>query len=236
MRGPGGENESSEDESSESVASESESSSEEESQSAREFLEGVSKLTQIESLRIEDCGDYFYMEDFEDFPRDELRRLAGLKNLKVLIVAFGPGSQGLLSHFPALPKLATIHIKYSDVSGQDLRHLAVFPRLKSLDLTDAKFVGAELADLAPLKSLEELTIDAACLSKQTLDSLRAVKQLKSLFIRRDFALGGFLFGGRSGPTSTLALDQGDRVWVPEEEVDVFRRAGNAATIQPWNRH
>jgi hypothetical protein len=150
-------------------------------------------------------------------PREELAGLAGLKNLKLLIVSFGPDAQGSLSHLPALPKLDTIRIEHK-VSGQDLRHLAVFPRLKSVDLTDAEFDGAELADLAPLKSLEELSIDAESLSKQSLDSLCALKRLKSLSIDK-----GFSFDEPDRMVS-LALDESDQLRVPAPEADVFRRA------------
>lgn len=215
VRWLGSENERSEGEGAETEDSESENSSDEASRASREFLEGIGKLTQIESLRL---------EAWEDFPRDELERLAGLKILKVLIVSFGPGSQGSLCHFPVLPKLETIHIDFSDVSGQDLRHLAAFPRLKSLDLTEAELDGAELADLAPLKSLEELSIAAWSLPQQSLESLRALKRLKVLTIRQDVWSGGFSSVKGPDRTTSVALDEGERLEVPEGEGHVFLRA------------
>ncbi|HUY89553.1 MAG TPA: hypothetical protein VMV10_12535 [Pirellulales bacterium] len=209
MRWLGGESESPEGEGSEAEDSEGERSGDEGRRASREFHEGIGKLTQIEAL----C-----LNDWEDFPRDQLARVAGLANLKLLVVTFGTGTQGSLSHFPALPQLETIHIEYSEVSGQDLRHLAVFPRLKSLDLTHVEFDGAELGDLAPLKSLEELSIAATSLSKQTLESLLALKRLKSLSIYQDFPFE------ESDRTASLALDEGDQLEVPEGEAEVFRRA------------
>lgn len=211
----GSESESAGAEGSEAEDSGGENSGDEARRASREFLEGIGKLTQIESLRL---------DVWEGFPRDELKHLAGLKNLKLLIVSFGPGSQGSLCHFPALPKLETIHIENSEVSGQDLRNLAAFPRLKSLDLTEAELDGADLSDLASLKSLEELSIPATALSRQSAASLRAMKQLKSLSISQDFPIGGFFGIERSGPTTSLALDDGDRLELPKDKADAFRRA------------
>lgn len=215
VRWLGSENERSEGEGAETEDSESENSSDEASQATRELLDGIGTLTQIDSFRL---------ESWEDFPRDELERLAGLKNLKRLIVSFGPGSQGSLCQLPVLPKLETIHIEFSDVSGQDLRHLAAFPRLKSLDLTEAELDGAELADLAPLKSLEELSIAATALSQQSLESLRALKRLKVLTIRQDVSSGGFSSDKQPDRTTSVALDEGEQLEVPEGEAHVFRRA------------
>ena len=178
-------------------------------QASREFLADIGKLAQLEELGL---------FDWEEFPHDALARLAGLRNLKSLIVFFGTNSKGSLSHLPPLPQLEAIRIGHSDVGGEELRHLAIFPRLKSLDLTQVKPDDAELADLATLKLLEELSINETFLVRQDRESLRTLKRLKKLNFASDVS------SEEPEPTVIIELDGGDWLRILESDADVFSRA------------
>ena len=182
-------------------------SSKQSGQASRKFLADIGKLTQVEELGL---------FDWEDFPHGSLAHLAGLRNLKLLIVSFGTGSKGSLCHLPPLPRLENMQIRHSDVSGEELRHLAILPRLKSLDLTEANLDDAEFADLARLELLEELAIDEKFLTWQGRESLRVLKRLKKLNLSSGVSSQG------SDPTVTVVLDGGDWLRVSESDADAFR--------------
>ena len=146
--------------------------------------------------------------------------LAGLTNLEMLSVDIDisldqpaePGAdQSPLEHLPPLPQLSTLDLASFDVDDDDLNRLAILPSLKSLSLRSTRTTCAGLAKLAAVQSLEELVIDNDAACAAAFDALHAVKGLKTLRFRPAPFTERHL-------TGNIALDDGGKLHVPEEEI------------------
>ncbi|HUY92729.1 MAG TPA: hypothetical protein VMV10_28570 [Pirellulales bacterium] len=128
--------------------------------------------------------------------------------------------QECLAAIGKMAELEHLHLYRMKVPGTSLASLAGLTNLKRLilsDLTiDEQDVDAPmLANLARLPMLEELTIDVDMVTPAGLESLVALKRLRTLRINnRVFRIGD----------KTLAIDQGDGIYVPADELKGFGRA------------
>lgn len=95
----------------------------------------------------------------------------------------------LLSQLPALASLEHVDVVGGfggcHIGDDDLCYLARLPRLKSIGLTFSFVTGAGLAELAPSESLEELSLGKDEVSRGAPQSLLALKHLKRLHLPED---------------------------------------------------
>lgn len=157
---------------------------------SHETLADIGKLTRLEALYLSDMA----------IDREDLACLGDLPNLRSLSLyrvsiytdSDRPNFDApLLSRLPALPRLETLVLDYSEVGDLDLRHLTMLPRLKSLRLTGTNVTDTGLSDLASLDSLEELMIGGAAVTAVGFESLHSLRHLKKLHIE-GFGQMGFL--------------------------------------------
>src|SRR6185312_15588717 len=182
-----------------------------ENQVWHESLAAIGNATQLKSVRL----------NLGVIDSTSLGCLSGLTNLESLSIDFSidqPGErrsgQSPLAHLPPLSRLATLELATPHVGDEDLGYLAVLPSLKSLSIRSNRVTGAGLAELAPVQSLEELTIYRDTVSVAAFDALHAVKGLKTVHLWQDF------FRVRN-LTGSVALDDGDKLCVAEEEVSAL---------------
>lgn len=148
-----------------------------------ECYSAIGQLPQLERLIVWDAK----------LSGESLACLVGLSNLKSLQLSVVDADEpSLLDRLPMLPRLESLELAHSVVRDHDLHHVARLPRLKSLGLERTNITGAGLAVLAPLESLEELTIGDA-VSATALESLRSLKHLKKLHLSQT---GGLLLNTR----------------------------------------
>lgn len=191
-----------------------------ENQAWHEILAAIGNATQLKSVWL----------DLGMIDSTSLGCLAGLTNLESLSIDFSidqPGErrsgQSPLAHLPPLPRLATLELATPHVGDEDLGYLAILPSLKSLSIRSNRVTGAGLAELAHVQSLEELTIDRDTVSAAAFDALHDVKGLKTVHLWQDFL-------GVRNLTGSIALDDGEKLCVAEEDVSALVSAIDALRI------
>lgn len=112
----------------------------------------------------------------------------------------------------------------SKIRDRDLRYFTALPRLRSLRLGTSSITDDGLRELARPPLLEDLAIDLDKVTPAGLESLVALKRLRTLHIDRGVGVGD----------KTLELDQGDKIYVPESELDGFGRALKVFDAAGWN--
>jgi hypothetical protein len=149
------------------------------SELSQDCLPAVGAAAQLEHLRL--SNETIACEDLAC-----LAGLTNLKSLTLEAISSDPdepdSGRPLLSRLPPLPRLEALDLALSDVRDQDLPFVALLPRLKSLNLVDTKVTGAGLKELGPLESLEELAIhdDVSLAGLETLIALKGLKKLHIL--------------------------------------------------------
>lgn len=151
-------------------------------------------------------------------PGRSLASLAGLTNLKRLILSEviieEDADTPVLAHLPPLPRLESLVLEHSQIRDRDLCYITALSGLRSLGLGTGAITDEGLRELARLPLLEELAINVDNLSPAGLHSLAALTRLRTLHVDRGVVVGD----------KTLALDHDDTLYVPESELDGFRRA------------
>jgi hypothetical protein len=175
----------------------------------QECLAAIGQMKELEHL-------YLYRMKV---PSPSLASLAGLTNLKRLIlndltIDERDPDAPVLAHLPPLVHLESIALEDSQIHDRDLRYITAQPSLRSLQLRTSSITDAGLRELARLPVLEDLAIDMDGATSAGLKSLVVLKRLRALHI---FRRG--VFGDKA-----LALDDGDGIYVPKNELDGFDRA------------
>lgn len=177
----------------------------------QECLVAIGQMTKLEHLHL------YRM----NVPGKSLASLAGLTNLKRLVlhdltIDERDADAPVLAHLPALPRLESIELEDSKIHDRDLRYITALPGLRSLRLGTSSITDAGLRELARRPVLDDLAIDVDLITPAGLESLVALKRLRTLHINRGVGVGD----------KTLALDHGDKLYLPESELDGFGRALN----------
>lgn len=177
-----------------------------------ERLTAIGSLTQLEWLELVQLK----------VSNESLARLAGLTNLKTLILKeLVTDNRPMLSHLPQIEQLQALDLSKSLIDDDDLDRLAVLPRLRSLRLGQEYFRGEQLITPAGLKelafvtSLEEIELDGDIESAPGVRSLLAVKHLKKVWL-------GSHPSGEGESTGGLRLDNGKTLYA--RNADGLRRS------------
>lgn len=175
----------------------------------QECLVAIGKMKELEHLHL------YRMK----VPSRSLARLAGLTNLKRLILSEviieeEGDDTPVLAHLPPLRRLESLVLEHSQIRDRDLRYITALSGLRSLGLGTGAITDEGLRKLARLPLLEELAINVDNVSPAGLHSLAALTRLRTLHVDRGVVVGD----------KTLALDHDDTLYVPESELDGFRRA------------
>src|SRR5262245_30934501 len=85
-----------------------------------------------------------------------LKELTGLKTLQSLYLSGSPVSKEVLNELSAFKELTELVLAFTPATDETLKHLAGLEKLAKLDLSGTKVTDAGLKELAGLKNLESL--------------------------------------------------------------------------------
>ena len=112
---------------------------------------------------------------------DDLKHLAGLKNLRVLELDWnkGIGDAGV-AHLGKLTRLETLDLRLTKVTGKGLGALVRLKNLRRLDVSDTPVDDVGLKHISQLARLEVLNIGGTKITDKGLHHLKGLKDLRGL--------------------------------------------------------
>lgn len=116
--------------------------------------------------------------------------LAGLTEMKDLVLAGTSVSDDTLLHVSNLVALERLDLSHTNITDQGLIHLARLRRLRSLNLGSTKVTDAGLSSLSHLNELEWLQLWPAAITDDGLEALRPLSSLTLLSVGPDITKAG----------------------------------------------
>lgn len=114
----------------------------------------------------------------------ELARLAGLRDLKMLDLRDNPIDDAALERLAAFQRLEWLILDRTKITSAGLVHLAGLTQLRRLSLGDCKIDDAGLEHVKALSSLEVLMLDNTQITDSGVERLAGLKRLKRLGLSR----------------------------------------------------
>jgi cellulose synthase/poly-beta-1,6-N-acetylglucosamine synthase-like glycosyltransferase/Leucine-rich repeat (LRR) protein len=109
-----------------------------------------------------------------------LKHLAGLKQVKVLVLDDTQVSDAGFADVRGLTSLESLQLSRTKITGESLQHLTGLTRLKHLDLNRTRIDDAGLAHLGALKQLESLELEGTPIIGSGFERLGDIDKLVSL--------------------------------------------------------
>jgi len=120
---------------------------------------------------------------------DDIKRLAGLRKLRVIDLTFTDVTGASLRTLSTLPELISVRLEGCNVTDKQLAPLADMPQLAMLYLGRTKVTDAGLKHLSKLKNLILLQLSDCRITDAGLASLGDLPRIQSLWLSKTIRFG-----------------------------------------------